>query len=134
MHDPSLEGVARVNNLYLPKDTSASERRIVEQILMQLQNELRENNPYIRDFLQICQIPQHEIDEASFVITEKQKPRNAGTRTYTSHHLKEVSVMMPEEVGSRDIVVRRQAGGIQQFKDTNRAADPLHFVLLHSKG
>ena len=71
----------------LPKDTSESEKRIVEEILIQLQNELREYNPYIRDFLQICQIPQDEIDEASFVITEKQKPRYAGTRTYTSHHL-----------------------------------------------
>ena len=42
--------------------------------------------------------------------------------------------MLPEEVGSRDIVVNRRSGGIQQFKDTNRAADPLHFVLFHSKG
>ena len=42
--------------------------------------------------------------------------------------------MMPETVGSRDIVVNRKGGGIQEFKDTNRAADPLHFVLLHSKG
>ena len=78
--------------------------------------------------------PQEEIQDASFVITEKQKPRNAGPRTYTSHHLKEVSVMMPDEVGSRDIVVKRKGGGVQEFKDTNRAADPLHFVLLHSKG
>ena len=42
--------------------------------------------------------------------------------------------MMPEEVGTRDIVVRRKNGGIQQFQDTNRACDALHFVLLHPKG
>ena len=42
--------------------------------------------------------------------------------------------MMPEQVGSRDIIVKRKGGGIQEFKDTNRAADPLHFVLLHSRG
>ena len=118
----------------MPKDTSPTERRVVEELLLELQNELRENNPYIRDFLTICQIPQDEIDEASFVITEKQKPKNAAPRTYTSHHLTEVSVMMPEEAGSRDLVVRKRAGGIKQIKDTNRAADPLHFVLLHSKG
>ena len=42
--------------------------------------------------------------------------------------------MMPEQVGSRDIIVNRKGGGIQEFKDTNRAADPLHFILLHSLG
>ena len=35
--------------------------------------------------------------------------------------------MMPEQVSSRDIVVKKRGGGIQEFKDTNRAADPLHF-------
>ena len=134
VHDPALEDAARVNNLYLPKGTSHTERQIVEDILLQLQNELSENNPYIRDFLNICQIPQSEIEEAEFVITERQKPRNAGPRTYTSHHLTEVSVMMPEEVGSRDLIVRKRAGGIKEIKDTNQAADPSHFVLLHSKG
>ena len=134
VHDPALEGVARKNNLYLPKYTSPTERHTVEGLLLELQEELREHNPYIRDFLQICQIPEDEIQEAAFVISEKQKPQNAGSRTYTSHHLTEVSVMMPEEVGSRDIVVKRRGGGVQEFKDTNRAADPLHFVLLHSKG
>ena len=94
----------------------------------------RENSPYIRDFLAICQIPQDGIDEASFVITEKQKLKHAAPRTYTSHDLTEVSVMMPEEVGSRDSIVRKRTGGIKEIKDTHRAADPLHFVLLHSKG
>ena len=84
--------------------------------------------------MQICQIPEDQLQDASFVITEKQKPKSAGPRTYTAHNLTEVSVMMPEEAGNRDIVVSRRGGGIQKFQDTNRAADPLHFVLLHSKG
>ena len=42
--------------------------------------------------------------------------------------------MIPEEVGSHDIAVNRRGGGVREFKDTNRAADPLHFVLLHSRG
>jgi hypothetical protein len=75
-------------------------------------------------------IPEEEMQEASFIITEKQKQKDAEARAYTSHHLTEVSVMMPDEVGSRDIVVKRKGGGVQEFKDTNRAADPLHFVLL----
>ena len=134
VHDPTLQGAARKNNLYLPKDTPRAERQICEEVLLQLQNELLQHNPYIRDFLQICEISEEEIQEAAFVITEKQKSKNAGPRTYTAHHLTEVSVMMQEQVGSRDIVVNRRGGGVQEFKDTNRAADPLHFVLLHSKG
>ena len=42
--------------------------------------------------------------------------------------------MMPEAVGSRDIIVHRRGGGVKEFRDTNRAADPLHFVLLHPTG
>ena len=108
MHDPTLDNVERKNNLYLTKNTSATERQTCEDILLELQNELRDNNPYIRDFLQICQIPEEEVQDAAFVITEKQKPQNAGARTYTAHNLTEVSVMMPEQVGSRDIVVKRR--------------------------
>ena len=102
--------------------------------MAQLQEELKEHNPYIRDFIQICNIPEDQLANASFVITEKQKPQNAGPRTYPANNQTEVSAMMPEEVGSRDIVVRKTGGGIQQFQDTNRAADALHFVLLHPKG
>ena len=74
------------------------------------------------------------MQEAAFVITEKEKPSTAGTRTYTAHNLSEVSVMMPEEIGNRDIVLRRRTGGMQHMKDTHRAADPLSFVSLHPRG
>lgn len=97
VHHPTLAGVARKNNLYLPRDTSPAERRIREIVLIELQDELKENNPFIKDSLQICQILETGMQEAAFVITEKQKPRNAGTRTYTSHHLTEVSLVVPEQ-------------------------------------
>ena len=32
VHNPTPEGAARVNNLYLPKDRSTAERRVVEEI------------------------------------------------------------------------------------------------------
>ena len=58
VHDPTMEGAQRANNLYLPRGTSENERRTCESILQDLQQELREHNPYIRDFLQICEIPE----------------------------------------------------------------------------
>ena len=134
VYDPELEGAARRNNLYLPANTPARERQVCEEILIEIQDELHEHNLYVQDFQQICQIPDEELEDASFVITEKERPANAGTRTYNANNLSEVSVMMPEAIGSRDIVVRKRGGGIREIKDTHRSADPLHFVLLHSKG
>ena len=134
VYDPQLQDAARKNNLYLPCGTPERERRICEELLIELQNELHQHNSYVRDFKQICQIKDDDLEDASFVISEKARPSDAASRTYTSHNLSEVSVMMPETVANRDAVVRKRGGGIQEFKDTNRTADPLHFVLLHSRG
>ena len=95
-------------------------------------NELvtRNMNMHIKKYPEL----EEQIQEASFVITEKQKPKNSGPRTYTAHNLSEVCAIIPDAAGNRDIIVNRRGGGIQQFQDTIRAADPLHLVLLHSKG
>ena len=98
VYDPQQENAARINNLYLPVGTPEKERRICEELLIEIQNELHEHNVYVRDFQQICQIPDEKIGNASFVISEKARPTNAGPRTYTSHNLSEVNVMMPEAV------------------------------------
>ena len=134
IHDPAMVESTRNNNLFLPNSTSASEKRVCLSIAQDLRRELAACNPYVQDFLQICNIPDPELPEASFVISEKVRPKDAGSRTYTSHNLSEVCAMMPEAVGSRDIIVHRKGGGVKEFKDTNRAADPLHFVLLHPTG
>ena len=72
VHDPTLRDAARKNNLYLPRNTPKKEREICENILIQLQNELMQHNPYVLDILQMCQIPDEQLKEASFVITEKE--------------------------------------------------------------
>ena len=69
-----LEGSARKNNLYLPTSTTKKERRICEEILIGLQNELHEHNPYIRDFIEICKIPEEEIQ----IREEKEKYQKKG--------------------------------------------------------
>ena len=98
MYDPTLQGAERINCLYLPTDTPQSERQICEELLIELQNELIEHNIYVRDFIQICQIPEEDLKNAAFVISERERPNNAGSRTYTSHNLHEVSVLMPGQV------------------------------------
>ena len=61
VHDPSMEGAQRANNLYLPRGTSQNEQRICDSILQDLQQQLQQHNPYIWDFLQICEIPEDQI-------------------------------------------------------------------------
>ena len=134
VHDPTLEDVARKNNVYLPRNTTPEERRIAEGILIELQNELKGCNPYIRNFIQICEIPDEELNTATIFINEKERPADAGSRTYTSDNLTEVSICMPEEYAERGIVVRKRGGGITEFSDKHRSADPLHFILLHPFG
>ena len=81
VHDPELEGAARKNNLYLPRKTPEAERKVCEEVLIDIQNELHEYNVYVKDFQQICQIPENDLQEASFVISAKERPKEAGTRT-----------------------------------------------------
>ena len=71
VHDPTLENAARKNNLYLPSSTSSEERRIAEDILIELQQEQKDCNPYVRSFMQICEIPDEELSNATIFISEK---------------------------------------------------------------
>ena len=73
----------------------------------------------------MCQIPDDDLSEASFVITEKERPADAGSRNYSSHNLKEVSVMMPDGVETRDTVIKWKSGDITEIADTSRGTDPL---------
>ena len=45
VHDPSLEEAARKNCLFLPPSATAAERRLLDEMLIQLQEELKDNNP-----------------------------------------------------------------------------------------
>ena len=73
VHDPTLEDAARKNNLYLPRSTNVQERTIAEEILIELQNELKGCNPYVRNFIQICDIPDDQLSNATIFISEKEK-------------------------------------------------------------
>ena len=54
-------------------------------------------------------------------------------RRYNSGHT-EISVLVDEEPGPRDIVVHLRDGGLQTIADTHRSHDALHFVLLFPYG
>lgn len=82
-----MEGALRKNCLYLPASASNRERQICEEVLIDIQNELHQHNRYVIDFQQMCQIADEDLNDASFVLTEKERPSIAGPRTQTAHYL-----------------------------------------------
>lgn len=106
-------------------------KKTAEGILIELQQELKDCNPYIRNFIQICEIPNEELSNATFLISENERPGDAHSKTYTSHNLTEVSTCMPEDYAERGVIVRKRGGGIKEFNDRRRSSNPLHFVLFH---
>ena len=70
---------------------------------------------------------------AYLVINADARPAGEHARRY-NRRLVEVSLHMTDEPGSRDVVLRLRRGGLQIISDTNRAFDPLHFVILFPNG
>ena len=99
------------------------------------QNCLRQVNPYISNFLQIAELAEstNPIQNLTFVINPDEKPRMEHARVH-GLNLHEIAVLTNEKPAPSDIVVQSRSGQITTISDTNRAFDPLHFVLLFPYG
>ena len=76
-----MQNTTRNGPLYLPTSATPAEIANCQTIFSDLKAELEHYNPYVHDFLQICDIPIDQLDEAAFVISEKHVPPTAGPRT-----------------------------------------------------
>ena len=94
---------------------------------------LRDVNPYVKDFLQIAEIPIEDHVDVQFAINPTARPRNEHPRIHNLN-LHEVAVMWNESPGSTDLIVSRKSGGCSVVADIHRSFDPLHFVLLFPYG
>ena len=82
VQDPSLEFTTRVHNLTVPANISAHEKTQLSSILQQLQNTLKQCNPYIKDFCQIVQMADEEMANGRLVISAKARPQGEHERRY----------------------------------------------------
>ena len=82
VHDPSLETGLRLSGMTIPAGTSGRQRKILQQVLVKVQNELHQFNPFVRDFKQIVDIPETELGEAKIVISAKARPNGEHERRY----------------------------------------------------
>ena len=74
-----------------------------------------------------------EVTQAQFVINADARPAGEHERRY-NRGFSEVSVLMNDVPGQRDVVLHLRGGGLTTVSDTHRSYDPLHFVLLFPHG
>ena len=135
IHDPATEHTMRVKNMCLPTNLSKDQVRIITQTVQKLQNLLRKVNPFVKDFLHICEIPDDQLKDGKIVLScrKKDRPNDAHERRYnTQTSFSEVSILtnfLPS-----DLVLRKRGGGLQHIYDLHPDANPLHFVLLFPYG
>ena len=92
-----------------------------------------EVNPFVKDFLHVCEIPDEDIKDGKLVISCKACPHGEHERRYNQQEsLSEVSVLTNSESG--DLVLRKRGDGLKTISDLNPSAQPLHFTLLFPYG
>ena len=133
VHDPSTEQTKRVENMNLPTNMTEKDVRITKNILLKLQQMLKDINPYVKDILHICEIPDQELSVGKLIISCKERPKGSHERQYNlQQSFSEVSVLTNSVPG--DMVLQKRGGGLQKIFDIHPSAQPLHFVLLFPFG
>ena len=131
--DPASEDTMRVKSMYLPSTLNKKQTDIITKTLIKLQDLLKEINPFVKDLLHICEIPEEEIKEGKLIISCDQRPKGSHERTYNQQQsFSEISILTNSEPS--DLVLRKRGGGLKFIYDIHPAAQSLHFILLFPNG
>ena len=96
---------------------------------------MKDVNPFVKDLLHVCEIPDEELKDGAIIISCKKqdRPKDSHERRYNLQQcLSEVLILTNSVPG--DLVLRKRGGGLQQIYDLHPAAQALHFVLLFPYG
>ena len=133
VHDPSLETGLRLSGMTIPAGLSKRQQKVLEQVLIKVQEDLHEYNPFVRDFKQIVEIDEAELGQGKIVISAKARPTGEHERRYNQQvNLQEVSILTNSQ--PHDLVLQRRGGGLKEISDLNPSGMPLHFTLLFPHG
>ena len=131
--DSSLETTTRFANLTLPAGMSQSDKNIMKNVLESVQEVIHEINPFVREFKQIVEIPEEELQGGKIVISAAARPGQGHARVYNLQgNLQELSIVTNEQ--PHDLVLQLRGGGLQSISDLNPKAMALHFTLLFTYG
>ena len=137
--DPDREAAVRLGHVRLPAATSGAVQLHLLDLLRNLQGMLRQQNPWVHDFLMASEVLAEDVEQRHLVISVSARPAGQHERRYNAPEgFREVSVLIGEEPALHDLVLRRRAEhgahNLQIICETHRASDPLHFVLLFPLG
>ena len=82
VHDPSLETGLRLSGMTIPAGTSDRQKKILQQVLVKVQDDLHKFNPFVHDFKQIAEIDEDELGQGKIVISAKARPTGEHERRY----------------------------------------------------
>ena len=82
VHDPSLETGLRLSGMTIPAGTSERQKKILQQVLVKVQDDLHKFNPFVRDFKQIAEIDDAELGQGKIIISAKARPTGEHERRY----------------------------------------------------
>ena len=98
VHDPATEFTIRIANMNLPKTLTSTQVEMIKKVMAKLQMLMKEINPYVKDFIHICEIPDEDLNEGKLVISCKDRPKGTHERTYNQQtSLTEVSILTNSE-------------------------------------
>ena len=108
--DPDAEAAIRLGHVRLPASTSAAVQGRLLNLLRQLQALLRDNNPWVQDFIMAGEILAEEVEHRRLVISAAARPAGQHERRYNAAEgLREVAVLIGDEPANHDLVLRRRA-------------------------
>ena len=132
VYDPTLESNQRFKNMTIPNSVSNPQKAVMKSLLESVQQVLHQVNPFVKDFKQILDIPEEELENGKIVISAT-TPVNEHERRYNvPSSLQEVSILM--EPGKHDLVLQKRGGELQTISDLNPKGMPMHFTLLFPLG
>ena len=132
--DSNLETTTRYSNMMVPENTPENVKQILRNLLERVQQVIHQINPFVKDFIQILDIPEDQLQGGKVVISAGGHPQEGHQRVYNAQtNLQELRIVTNEE--KHDLVIhRRSGGGFQKISDLNPKAMPLHFTLLFPAG
>ena len=82
--DPRLEFTTRFANLSVPQNIMVQERGELGKILFEVQELLKRDNPYIKDYRQIIKILDEDMATGRLVISASARPTGKHEHRYNS--------------------------------------------------
>ncbi|KAG2227435.1 hypothetical protein INT45_007460 [Circinella minor] len=105
--------------------------------LQQLKNMMHRLNPFVTSFQSMAEVSRTRgIDNVRIAIGSENIPYNRG---YNAPNADEIGILIvgndgDENAGTRDIVLRTRADGLERISEMHRFYDALHYVLLFFQG